>query len=67
MGNLKVTVQPDDRVVTLLLGGQRFRRRLENFFHHYADIKRRLPDARAFDLRLEDRITAVGGEHLGEQ
>jgi hypothetical protein len=28
---------------------------------HYPDISRRLPNARTFDLRLDDRITAQSG------
>ncbi len=64
--NLKITQQIDHRAVVLVLGNQRFRQRLEAFLAHYDDIRRRLPDATALDLRLEDRITALKGAP-GEQ
>lgn len=57
--NLKVTVQQDDRAVVLLLGDHNFARRLQNFLDHYAEIRKRLPNATKLDLRLEDRITVV--------
>jgi cell division protein FtsQ len=66
VGNLTVTAQAEDRIVVLLLGSQRFRQRAENFFNHYPEIRRRLPDAKTFDLRLDDRITVVGGDRRGE-
>jgi hypothetical protein len=52
-------------VVRLLLGNQRFLPRLRNFLNHYPEIRRRLPKATAFDLRLEDRITAAEGSQHG--
>lgn len=62
--NLKITQTIGGRVVRLLLGNQRFLPRLRNFLNHYPEIRRRLPKATAFDLRLEDRITAAeGGQH----
>jgi cell division protein FtsQ len=57
--NLKVTAKAGNRGATLILGDQNFRTRLQNFLDHYPDIQRRLPDAAAFDLRLDDRITVV--------
>jgi hypothetical protein len=36
--------------------------RLENFLGNYAEIRRRLPQATTFDLRLEGRITAAKGD-----
>lgn len=57
--NLRVTQQVDDRAVTLILGNQRFRARMQNFLANYPEIRRRLPEASLLDLRLEDRITAV--------
>lgn len=59
--NLKVTQQVEDQAVVLMLGNQHFSSRVQNFVSHYADIHRRLPNASIFDLRLDDRITAVEG------
>jgi cell division protein FtsQ len=59
--NLKVTIQMDGRSIVLELGNQHFAQRFRNFVQNYTRIRERLPNALAFDLRLEDRITAVGG------
>ncbi len=59
--NLKVVMAVEGRAVLLYLGRENFRPRVENFLAHCADIWRRLPTADTFDLRLDDRITAVGG------
>ncbi len=53
-------------LVTLLVGTRNFRRRVENFLRHYPEIHRRLPAARTFDLRLDDRITARDGISKGD-
>ncbi len=47
--------------VRLMLGNQRYLSRLKNFLTNYPEISRRLPNAKLFDLRLDDRITAVEG------
>ena len=57
--NLKVTAPRDGHIVTLLLGDRDFGQRYRNFLNHFAEIKRRLPNAATLDLRLEDRITVV--------
>ena len=57
--NLKVTAPRDGHIVTLLLGDRDFALRYQNFLNHYAEIKRRLPNAATLDLRLADRITVV--------
>ena len=57
--NLKVVQQFDNRALTLMLGNQSYRERYENFIHNHDEIRTRLPDAIALDLRLKDRITAV--------
>ena len=57
--NLRAVQQVEDRAVTLILGNQRFKQRVQNFLANYPEIRRRLPDAVLLDLRLEDRITAV--------
>jgi cell division protein FtsQ len=58
--NLKVVQQIEGEAVVLWLGNRNFLSRLQNFLGHYAEIRRRLAQARAFDLRLDDRITAMG-------
>jgi cell division protein FtsQ len=58
--NLKVIQQFDDRALTLMLGNQHYRERYENFVNNHEEIRNRLPDAVVLDLRLKDRITAVG-------
>ena len=59
--SLTISQSVAGRSVVLMLGHQNFRRRLENFLAHYPEIQRRLPAARTFDLRLDDRITAIDG------
>ncbi len=54
-------VQPaEGRALLLHLGNMNFRSRLHNFQGHYPEIQKRLPNATSFDLRLDDRITALG-------
>ena len=65
--NLKVTLQVEDRVVMLLVGDQQFGKRVGRFMQHWPEIVKRAPGAHLFDLRLEDRITAVEeGSREGE-
>lgn len=59
--NLVVVELAQGRAVRLLLGNRNYLQRLNNFMDHYPDIGRRLPNARTFDLRLDDRITAQNG------
>jgi hypothetical protein len=40
------------------MGNQKSAARMQNFLDHYPEIRRRAGNARAFDLRLDDRITA---------
>ncbi len=63
--NLTVTMGIDGGAPTLILGDKNYRRRVEHFLAHYAEIRRRLPAAATFDLRLDDRITAVDGVGVG--
>jgi hypothetical protein len=60
LDNLKVIQQFDNRALTLMLGNQNYRERYENFVNNHEEIRNRLPDALVLDLRLKDRITAVG-------
>ncbi len=54
-----ITESVEGRAVRLHLGRQRFDARLKNFMNLYPEIRRRLPGASVFDLRLDDRITAL--------
>lgn len=59
LDNLKVTEKMQDHATKLILGDRNFRSRLQNFLDHYPDIRKRMPDAKVLDLRLDDRITVV--------
>jgi cell division protein FtsQ len=60
--NLKVTKIIDGRAAVLILGNRGFRDRLDHFDENYSEIHKRMPEAKTFDLRLEDRITVVPAE-----
>ena len=64
--NVKITQQFDRRTVVLMLGNQKFRQRLQNFLENQAGIRKRMPDATVLDLRLPDRIIAIGGSPRAE-
>jgi len=55
--NIRSVAQVDHRAVVLTMGDGNFARRYQNFLNHYAEIRKRSPLAKAFDLRLDDRIT----------
>ena len=55
--NLKVSLELHGRVIDLSLGNRNFRRNLQDFLDHYAEIRKRSRGATSFDLRLDDRIT----------
>jgi len=57
-GNIRVLSQIEGRVVELTLGEDNFGPRYRNFLQHYPEIRKRSPEVRVFDLRLDDRITA---------
>ncbi len=59
--NLTITEVAEGRPLRLRLGNRNYLSRLSNFLSHYPDISRRLPNARTFDLRLDDHITAQDG------
>jgi cell division protein FtsQ len=63
--NVKVVQQAEGRVLLLMLGNRNFLSRLQNLLIHYPEIRQRSPNATTFDLRLDDRITAVGEEARG--
>jgi cell division protein FtsQ len=56
--NLGVVAEVDGVTVQLALGEGDYHRRLQGFIDHFPEIRKATPDARSFDLRLEDRITA---------
>jgi cell division protein FtsQ len=55
--NVRLVAQVEHRAVILLVGEGEFASRYQNFVKHYPDIAKRSPNARIFDLRLDDRIT----------
>jgi cell division protein FtsQ len=63
--NLKLTQEFEGRALTLMVGNQKFLQRYKNFTDNYVEIRKRLPDATTFDLRLTDRITAVDPPESG--
>jgi cell division protein FtsQ len=63
LDNLQITEQMGGNNLVLMLGDSHFASRLQNFMDHYPDIHRKMPNAGTFDLRLDDRITAVGGSN----
>jgi cell division protein FtsQ len=56
--NLTITYSLNGRVLRLMLGHANYLARLSNFLARYDEIGRRVPTARLFDLRLDNRITA---------
>jgi cell division protein FtsQ len=59
LDDIRITEKMQDHAIKLMLGDHGFRDRLRNFLEHYSDIRKRMPEAKTFDLRLDDRITAV--------
>src|SRR5208282_258804 len=53
LSNLVISERVDGRVVTLLLGEERFRARMSYFLMSYSEIKAKRPEATTFDLRLD--------------
>ena len=56
--NVWLVAQVGGRPVELIMGGENYSRRYQNFLNHYAEIRKRSPQAKTFDLRLDDRIMA---------
>jgi hypothetical protein len=54
--DLIVEAEVDRRLVELEIGEGNYARRLQNFLSHYAEIHKRTPEGKSFDLRLDDRI-----------
>ncbi len=55
---IRAEAQIGDHTVELMMGSGDFARRYENFLRHYQEIAGRTPEARRFDLTIDDRITA---------
>jgi cell division protein FtsQ len=56
--NIRMVAQLNHRAVDLIMGDGNFGVRYRNFLNHYAEIERRSPGAKIFDLRMADRIAA---------
>jgi cell division protein FtsQ len=57
--DLKVVAQVEGRPLELKLGDGNYARRLQNFLLHYPEIHKHAANVTTFDLRLDDRITAM--------
>jgi len=55
--NVLVVVHADNQTVELLLGDSDFGVRYRRFLAHFAEIRKKSPGGKIFDLRLDDRIT----------
>jgi cell division protein FtsQ len=58
--NVQVVLQANGQVVSLQLGNRNFLSRIQNFLHYFEAMQEQRPEAGSFDLRLDDRITAIG-------
>ena len=57
-GNIRIVAQVENRAVELMMGDGNFAQRYQNFLAHYAEIGKRSPKVKSFDLRLDGQITA---------
>jgi cell division protein FtsQ len=58
--NIRIIQPFGGRVLTLMLGNQKFKERLEGFKENHEQILAQMPEATTMDLRLSRRITAAG-------
>jgi cell division protein FtsQ len=58
LDSLSIVAQVEGRTLELVLGDANYGRRFQNFLNHYQEIRKRAGAVTAFDLRLDDRITA---------
>jgi hypothetical protein len=56
--NLIIVTRVEGHALELVMGNQNYAARMQNFQDHYPEIRRHSANVRAFDLRLDDRITA---------
>jgi cell division protein FtsQ len=55
--DVRLVARVENHAVELLMGDSGFGDRYMRFLSHYADIRKKSPDGKVFDLRLDDRIT----------
>lgn len=55
--SVRLVAQAEGRAVILMVGEGNYAARYQNFVKHYPEIVKRSPNAKIFDLRLDDRIT----------
>jgi cell division protein FtsQ len=55
--DVRVVAHVDNQTVELLLGDSDFDARYRRFLSHFAEIRKKSPEGKIFDLRLDDRIT----------
>jgi cell division protein FtsQ len=55
---LRVVANVESHALELWLGDGEYGRRYQNFVKNYPEIRKRSPESKSFDLRLDDRITA---------
>jgi cell division protein FtsQ len=56
--NIRIVAQVEQRALELILGDANYARRYQNFLNNYPEIRKRSPEVKTFDLRMDDRITA---------
>jgi cell division septal protein FtsQ len=57
--NVKIVALVENRSLELMLGDTNHAVRYHNFLNYYPEIRNRMQRATGFDLRLDDRITAM--------
>ena len=57
-GNIRIVAQVENRAVELMMGDGNFAQRYRNFLVHYAEIGKRSPKVKLFDLRLDGQVAA---------
>jgi cell division protein FtsQ len=57
-GNIRIVAQVENRAVELMMGDGNFAQRYRNFLAHYAEIGKRSPKVKLFDLRLDGQVAA---------
>jgi cell division protein FtsQ len=55
--DVRVVARVDNRTVELLMGDSNFEARYRTFLGNFAEIRKKSPEGKIFDLRLDDRIT----------
>ena len=58
--NIRIVAQVENRAVELMLGDGNFATALSEFSRALSGDRKRSPEVKIFDLRLDDRITARG-------